>query len=96
MKINLTVLLKSKAENIEELKSILKELVTQSTKEVACLQYDLHQSKKDPSVFIFHEIWEDQDGLDIHNNQSCIIGFFALSKTLLQDTPIVHSTSRVE
>ncbi|WP_369753811.1 putative quinol monooxygenase [Flavobacterium sp. WC2409] len=96
MKIHLTVLLKSKAENIEELKSKLKELVIQSNKEVACLQYDLHQSKKDPSVFIFHEIWEDQDGLDIHNNQSYIRDFFAISKTLLQDTPIVHSTSRVE
>ena len=96
MKINLTVLLKSKAENIEELKSKLKELVDQSTKEVACLQYDLHQSKVDPSVFIFHEIWEDQEGLDNHNKQTYIKEFFAMAKTLLENTPVVHFTSRVE
>mgnify|MGYP003642829530 CR=1 FL=1 len=95
MKIYLTVLLKSKVENIEVLKSKLKELVNQSTKEASCLEYDLHQSKEDSSVFIFHEKWKDQAGLDSHNNQSYLKEFFEASKTLLQDKPIVHSTSKV-
>ncbi|SDX83476.1 putative quinol monooxygenase [Flavobacterium degerlachei] len=95
MKIHLTVILKSKTENIELFASKLKELVTQSTKEAACLQYDLHQSKEDPSIFIFHETWKDKEGLDNHNQQSYIQEFFATAKTLLEVEPIVYSTSRV-
>ena len=44
MPINLTVILKSKPESCETLKSLLLDLVQNSTKEAACLQYDLHQS----------------------------------------------------
>lgn len=95
MKIYLTVLFKSKLENIEVLKSKLNELVNQSTKETSCLQYDLHQSKTDPAVFIFHETWKDQAGLDHHNNQTYIKDFFEIAKVLLDESPIVYSTSRV-
>jgi quinol monooxygenase YgiN len=55
MPINLTVILKSKPEGVETLKSLLLELVQNSTKEAACLQYDLHQSIENPTNFIFHE-----------------------------------------
>ena len=58
MEINLTVIIKSKPEYREELKSVLKNLVENSTKEAACLQYDLHQNIEDPNVFIFHEVME--------------------------------------
>lgn len=56
MAINLTVILKSKVESIENFKSLLLDLVQNSKKEAACLQYDLHQSDKEPQVFIFHEV----------------------------------------
>jgi quinol monooxygenase YgiN len=95
MEIHLTVILKSKEENIGLLTSKLKELVSQSTKETSCLQYDLHQDKEDPSVFIFHETWKDKAGLDNHNQQSYLKDFFEASKTLLQAKPIIYSTSRV-
>jgi quinol monooxygenase YgiN len=69
MEINLTVIIKSKPECREELKSILKNLVDNSTKETACLQYDLHQNIEDPNVFIFHEVWKNKEGLDLHKEQ---------------------------
>lgn len=96
MKIHLTVILKSKLENLELFVGKLKELVAQSTKEAACLQYDLHQNKEDASIFIFHETWKDKAGLDNHNQQIYIKEFFATAKTLLEVEPIVYSTSRVE
>ncbi|EIA07670.1 putative quinol monooxygenase [Flavobacterium frigoris] len=96
MKIHLTVILKSKLDNIELFSSKLKDLVAQSTKELACLQYDLHQDKEDSSIFIFHETWKDKAGLDNHNQQTYIKEFFAAAKTLLEVEPIVYSTSRVE
>lgn len=95
MKINLTVILKSKPENRVLLKSLLLDLVQNSTKEAACIQYDLHQSIEEPNTFIFHEIWENQDGLNLHNQQSYIQSFFEKAKALLQETPIVYKTDKL-
>lgn len=95
MKINLTVILKSKPENTVLLKSLLLDLVQNSTKEAACIQYDLHQSIEEPNTFIFHEIWENQDGLNLHNQQSYIQSFFEKAKALLQETPIVYKTDKL-
>ncbi|MFV5693262.1 putative quinol monooxygenase [Flavobacterium sp. LT1R49] len=95
MQINLTVIIKSKLESIETLKSLLLDLVQNSTKEAACIQYDLHQSKDQPNTFIFHEIWENQNGLDNHNQQLYLQSFFENSKSLLQETPILYKTEKL-
>ena len=95
MPINLTVFLKSKQESIEILKSLLLDLVQNSKKESACIQYDLHQSNEESNVFIFHEIWENQNGLDIHNQQSYIQSFFENSKPLLLETPILYKAEKL-
>ncbi|MFV8328253.1 putative quinol monooxygenase [Flavobacterium sp. ZS1P14] len=95
MQINLTVIIKSKPEDTETLKSLLLDLVQNSKKETACLQYDLHQSKEESNTFIFHEIWENQNGLDNHNQQPYILSFFENSKLLLQETPILYKTTKL-
>ena len=95
MAINLTVILKSKTESIETLKSLLLDLVQNSKKETACLQYDLHQSDKEPNTFIFHEVWENQDGLDLHNQQSYLQTFFENAKLYLQEAPIIYKTNKL-
>lgn len=95
MPINLTVILKSKQESIEILKSLLLDLVQNSKKESACIQYDLHQSNEELNVFIFHEIWENQNGWDNHNQQSYIQSFFENSKPLLLETPIIYKTEKL-
>lgn len=95
MAIYLTVLLKSKPESIEAFKSLLLDLVPNSKKEAACLQYDLHQSDKEPTTFIFHEIWEDQAGLDLHNQQPYLQSFFENAKLYLQEAPIIYKTNKL-
>lgn len=95
MPINLTVILKSKPENTETLKSLLLDLVQKSTQEAACIQYDLHQNIEEPNTFIFHEIWENQNGLDIHNQQSYTQSFFEKAKSLLQEAPILYKTDKL-
>lgn len=95
MQINLTVIIKSKPEDTEILKSLLLDLVQNSKKETACLQYDLHQSKEESNTFIFHEIWENQNGLDNHNQQPYILSFFKNSTLLLQDPPILYKTTKL-
>ena len=95
MAINLTVILKSKPESRVTLKNLLMDLVQNSTKEAACVQYDLHQSVEDLEVFIFHEVWKSEAGLQLHNEQSYLISFFENSKPLLQEAPIVYRTDKL-
>lgn len=95
MAINLTVILKSKPENREILKTLLLDLVQKSTKEDACLQYDLHQSLEDSEIFIFHEVWASEAGLKLHNGQSYVISFFENAKVMLQELPIIYRTTKL-
>lgn len=55
MSIYLTVTIKGKQEKAEELKELLLNMVANSRKEKACLQYDLHQQVED-NVFIFQRM----------------------------------------
>lgn len=90
--ISITAIFKSKPENIEQLQSMLNHLVTETRKEAACVRYDLHHSE---NVFIIWEEWQDQPGLDIHNNQPYLVDFIAKSESLVA-TPIqVYKTTQL-
>jgi quinol monooxygenase YgiN len=96
MEINLTVILKSKLENREEMKAVLENLVENSRKEAACLQYDLHQNIEDPNIFVFHEVWKNKEGLDLHKEQLYSLKFNKNAEDFLQEKAIIYSTSRIE
>ncbi|UKT63378.1 putative quinol monooxygenase [Pedobacter mucosus] len=87
MSIYLTVVIKSKEDKVEELKNLLMSMVDDSRKEQACLQYDLHACK-DENIFIFHEEWLDQAGLDAHNLQHYIVDFSAKVPSLTESLKI--------
>jgi quinol monooxygenase YgiN len=95
MPINLTVIIKSKLESIETMKSLLQDLFQNSRKEAACIQYDLHQNLESPTVFIFHEVWEDKAGLDNHNQQVYIKSFLENSKSLFQEPTLIFNTTKI-
>lgn len=95
MKIHLTVILKSKKDDVATLRAALLDLVKKSTQEKACLQYDLHQNKDDETVFILHETWEDEQGLALHNDQVYLKYFFEDCKVLLDEKPTVFSTNHL-
>jgi len=95
MEINLTVIIKSKPEYREELKVILVDLTKNSKKEAACLQYDLHQNMQDPNVFILHEVWKNNEGLDLHKEQSHFLKFNEASELFLEEKITVFETSRI-
>jgi quinol monooxygenase YgiN len=94
MYIYLTAVIKSTSGNVAVLKSLLLDLVNHSTKEEACLQYELHQSEEDQNIFIFHETWRDQAGLDLHNQQPYIK---ALSDngTIIDGPVIIYKTQKI-
>ena len=93
MSIYLTVVIKSKEDKTQELKQLLLNMVVNSRKEKACLQYDLHDSV-DENTFVFHEEWLDQSGLDAHNLQSYIVDFSA-KVPLLTESLKIYQTEKL-
>lgn len=95
MKINITAIVKSKIDSIEEVKSHLIEMATNSKNEDACLQYDLHQDKENPTYFFFHEIWESEEALALHNEQPYIKKFVARAAEILAEPVLVYKTNKI-
>lgn len=90
--ISITAIFNSKAEHTEKLQGMLNHLVNETRKEAACVRYDLHKSE---NIFILWEEWQDQPGLDLHNNQSYLLDFISQSEALVS-TPIqVYKTTQI-
>ena len=90
MSIYLTAILKSKTDKIQELKSILDNMVLNTRKEEACEKYALQQGLDDETIFIFHEIWNSKEGLDAHNKQSYIKEFVEKAPELLEEPAQIY------
>jgi len=95
MQINLTAVIKSLPGKEEALKAVLLELVEGSTKEAACIKYELNQAADYPNIFIFHEIWQDAKSLEEHNKTPHVLKFIEDAKPLLADAPGIYITNRI-
>ncbi|WP_412466926.1 putative quinol monooxygenase [Pedobacter sp. KLB.chiD] len=93
MSIYLTAIVKSKKETLAELRTMLLDMVVNSRRERACIQYDLHEAA-DKDTFIFQEEWEDQAGLDLHNNQLYLLDFVAQANRLT-DEIVIYKTEKL-
>ena len=94
--IYITAIVKTKSAYLDELKLVLENMVIQTRKEEACLQYDLHQGIEDKNQFVFYEIWKDEEGLNIHNKQTHIQEFISLPSAYFQEKPLVILTQKIE
>jgi len=90
MKIYLTAILKAKEGKKEELLVLLQDMVKNTRKEAACIKYDLQQGRDDGNLFIFHEIWENTEGLEQHNKQEYIKAFVSKSDELLEEPAQIY------
>ncbi|MCV9926030.1 antibiotic biosynthesis monooxygenase [Flavobacterium sp. LS1R49] len=90
--ISITAIIKSKKENIEQVKTLIENLINQTRKEDACVRYDLHNAE---NVFIIWEEWKDQSDLDIHDNQSYLQEFITNSENLLSAPIQVYKTAQI-
>ena len=62
----LTAMVKAKPGEVAAVKEALMSLVGPTRKEPGCLCYNLHQSKADPTQFMFYEQWANKDAFDAH------------------------------
>ncbi len=93
--IYLTAIIKVQPEYRNDLTAFLQNMVQETRKEAACVQYDLHQGIADPNTFIFYEIWHDQVGLDNHNQQEYIREFGTFSHDKLQEPTQIYLSIKV-
>ncbi|NIF07484.1 antibiotic biosynthesis monooxygenase [Chryseobacterium sp. Tr-659] len=93
MKIHLTAIIKAKEEHQAEVLKVLQNMVKETRKEEACELYNLHQGIEDKNQFVFYEIWKNEAGLTLHNQQPYIKAFGALIEEKLQEIPQIYTTS---
>jgi quinol monooxygenase YgiN len=95
MKVHLTASVTATPGNSEAMKALLLELVSHSTQEEACLQYELYQSTENENLFIFHETWADQASLDAHDVKDHITAFVKNASPIMDGGIQVEKTKRV-
>ena len=76
-------------EAIEQFLIAAKTMVENSNAEQGCLIYKLYQEVGNPQSFIFYEIYENQDAVDIHNSSSHFKTFIEQVSELASDKPQV-------
>lgn len=62
------------------LKNGLQELVTQVRTEPACRFYELYESTEHTGQFIMHELWDNEAGLQAHNEMPHMKAFGSKAK----------------
>ena len=59
----------------EDFKDELNKVIAATRAEPACLNYDFHQSAKEPTLFVAYENWTSMAGLDQHAKSAHIQTF---------------------
>lgn len=83
----IAVLAKVKAKDgmVKEVKQELMSLVATTRSEPGCIDYNLHQSTDDESLFMFYENWTSKQALDEHIEKPHLQAFIAKAETLLAE-----------
>lgn len=64
--IAITAILKAKTGNEDQLFDAMQRAVHPSQSEQGCVKYQLHKSLDEEGVFVFYEIWQDEESLMKH------------------------------
>lgn len=76
-----------KSEVVEAFKSAAEKVVRATRKETGCLNYDLHQSLEDESIFLMHENWTSDAALEKHF-ETAHIAEFRRATAAMFDAPV--------
>ncbi len=78
-----------KPEAIIEFLDLAKTMVKNSNSEQGCSIYKLYQEIGNPQSFIFYEVYENQNAVDIHNSSPYFKTFIEQMSDLVIDKPQV-------
>jgi len=91
VKTGLTVIayITAKVGDEDKVRDALLDLVVETRKERGCINYDLHQSEKNPNEFLMHENWAAASDLDAHAKTVHIQEFVRAAGGLLERPAII-------
>ncbi|MBN2131589.1 MAG: antibiotic biosynthesis monooxygenase [Sedimentisphaerales bacterium] len=76
---------KAKEGKVEELESVLMDLIAPTREEPGCVSYVLHHAQDDPRSFLFVENWASQMALDEHLEKPYLKALVARADELLAE-----------
>lgn len=83
--VTVVVRLKAKAGKEAQVRQELLNLLEPTRAEPGCINFDMHESPDDPSLFLFHENWTSEEDLKRHFETPHITRWMELAKTLLTE-----------
>ncbi len=87
--------LKVKADKIEELKTAAVAIVADSRNEAGNINYDIHQSIEDETVFFWHETWINKAAIDEHFATPFFGEFFKIVEEVAAEPPQINLTRKI-
>ncbi len=94
-KIVLMARLKVKPEAVEEIKNAALAIVADSRNEAGCINYDVHQSIEDETLFFWHETWANKAALDEHFATTFFGEFFKTVEEIAAEPPQINLTKKI-
>jgi len=94
-KIVLIARLKVKPDRVEAAKSAALAIVHDSRSELGCINYDIHQSIEDETLFFWHETWVNKAALDEHFATPFFGEFFKVVEEVAAEPPQINLTRKI-
>ena len=94
-RVTVTARLKVKQGLEERFREEFEPIIALTRAEDGCINYDLHQSIEEPSLFLLHENWASQEILNQHLQQPYIRALGAKSEEFLVEPPEVKLWQQV-
>lgn len=89
-KLSLVAFLRARPDKAEQLGAWLLSLVERSRAEPACINYDVHRSDEDPTLFVMYENWTGRAGLERHFEMPYMQEIMAALPGLLREPLELH------
>ena len=86
----------AKPDSVEQVSSILSDLVEPTRNESGCISYELLQNRADPTDFTFVEEWETDAAIDTHLTTKHIGDALKKLAGLISDEPDIRRYSVVK
>lgn len=94
-KIILIARLQVRPDKVEQAKAAAFAIVEPSRKEPGCVNYDIHQSIEDETIFLWHETWIDKAAIDEHFATPFFQEFFAVVEEVAAEPPQITLTKMI-
>jgi quinol monooxygenase YgiN len=91
-KLTIIANIKAKADQVEQVKTELLQLVEPSRADAGCIHYDLHQDNKNPAHFLVYENWESPEALQKHSESPHFKEFTVATEGAIEEFTVNEMT----